>query len=89
VNKEITSAEVVVGDLLDLDSIHRTTVREHVVLYAGVFEALGRTATFQDMPVEPWQDALLERWPVDVVTTFAAMADLHRAGRFDHTAVSM
>jgi hypothetical protein len=58
-------AEVVVGNLLGLDS-------------------LGRTITFQDIPVEPWRDALLERGlPVHVVNHLTAMADLHRAGRFD------
>ena len=47
-------------------------------------KALGRTITFQDIPVEPWRDALLERgFPVHVVNHLAAMADLHRAGRYD------
>ncbi|HST09933.1 MAG TPA: hypothetical protein VLL05_06135, partial [Terriglobales bacterium] len=45
---------------------------------------LGRTITFQDIPVEPWRDELLKRgWPVHVVNHLAAMGDLHRAGRFD------
>src|SRR5882724_2601267 len=47
-------------------------------------KALGRTITYRDIPVEPWRDALLERGlPVHVVNHLAAMADLHRAGRFD------
>src|SRR6267378_3007069 len=47
-------------------------------------KALGRTITFQDIPVGPWREALLERrWPVHVVNHLAAMADLHRAGRYD------
>jgi len=47
-------------------------------------KALGRTITFQDIPVEPWRDELLKRGlPVHVVNHLAAMADLHRAGRFD------
>src|SRR4029077_12000525 len=47
-------------------------------------KALGRTIPFQDIPVEPWRDELLQRrWPVHVVNHLAAMADLHRAGRFD------
>jgi hypothetical protein len=46
--------------------------------------ALGRTITFQDVPVEPWRDELLKRgWPVHLVNHLAAMGDLHRAGRFD------
>ena len=46
-------------------------------------KALGRTITFQDIPVEPWRDALLERGCRARVNHLAAMADLHRAGRFD------
>ena len=49
-------------------------------------KALGRTITFQDIPVKPWRDELLKRgWPVHVVNHLAAMGDLHRAGRFDLT----
>ena len=47
-------------------------------------KALGRTITFQDIPVEPWRDGLLERGlPVHLVNHLATMADLHRAGRDD------
>ena len=47
-------------------------------------KALGRTITFQDIPVEPWRDELLERGlPVHLVNHLATMADLHRAGRYD------
>ena len=47
-------------------------------------KALGRTITYQDIPVEPWRDELLERrWPVHVANHLAAMCDLHRVGRFD------
>ena len=47
-------------------------------------KALGRTITFQDVPVEPWRDALRERgFPVHVVDHLTTLADLHRAGRFD------
>src|SRR5580700_1320627 len=49
-------------------------------------KALGRTITFQDIPVEPWRDELLKRgWPVHLVNHLAAMGDLHRAGRFNRT----
>src|SRR5712671_2531896 len=49
-------------------------------------KALGRTITYQDIPVEPWRDDLLNRrWPVHVVNHLAALGDLHRAGRFDRT----
>jgi uncharacterized protein YbjT (DUF2867 family) len=58
---------------------------ENMYFYAQEYsKALGRTITFRDIPVEPWRDALLERgWPLHVVNHLAAMADLHRAGRFD------
>ena len=49
-------------------------------------KALGRTITFQDIPVEPWRDELLKRGlPVHLVNHLAALADLHRRGRFDRT----
>ncbi|HWW88951.1 MAG TPA: hypothetical protein VNZ26_35405, partial [Vicinamibacterales bacterium] len=58
---------------------------ENVHFYAQEYsKALGRTITYQDIPVEPWRHALLERrWPVHVVNHLTVMADLHRAGRFD------
>src|SRR5712691_10545131 len=58
---------------------------ENMHFYAQEYsKALGRTITFQDIPVESWRQALVERrWPVHVVNHLAAMADLHRAGRFD------
>src|ERR1700730_9176642 len=47
-------------------------------------KALGRTITYQDIPVEPWRDQLLKRgWPGHLVNHLATMGDLHRAGRFD------
>src|SRR2546427_3798216 len=47
-------------------------------------KALGRTITFQHIPVEPWRADVRKRgWPVHVVNHLAAMGDLHRAGRFD------
>ena len=47
-------------------------------------KALGCTITFQDIPVEPWRDRLLERGlPAHLVNHLATMADLHRAGRYD------
>ena len=40
--------------------------------------------TFEDIPVEPWRDGLLERGlPVRLVNHLVTMADLHRAGRYD------
>jgi uncharacterized protein YbjT (DUF2867 family) len=58
---------------------------ENMHFYAQEYsKALGRTITYQDIPVESWRDALLERgFPVHVVNHLTTMADLHRAGRFD------
>jgi uncharacterized protein YbjT (DUF2867 family) len=47
-------------------------------------KALGRTITFQDIPVGPWRERLLQNGlPVHLVNHLATMADLHRAGRYD------
>ena len=47
-------------------------------------KALGRTVTYQDIPVGPWRDALLESGlPVHLVSHLTTMADLHRVGRYD------
>ena len=58
---------------------------ENMHFYAQEYsKAPGRTITYQDIPVEPWRDALRERgFPVHVVNHLTTMADLHRAGRFD------
>src|SRR5258707_4609442 len=58
---------------------------ENMHFYAQEYsKALGRTITYQDIPVEPWRDALRERgFPVHVANHLTTMADLHRAGRFD------
>ena len=58
---------------------------ENMYFYAQEYsKALGRTITYQDIPVEPWRDGLLERdLPVHLVNHLATMADLHRAGRYD------
>ena len=47
-------------------------------------KALGRTITYQNIPLEPWRDRLLERGlSVHLVNHLATMADLHLAGRYD------
>ena len=58
---------------------------ENMHFYAQEYsQALGRPITFQDIPLEPWRDGLLERGlPVHLVNHLATMADLHRAGRYD------
>jgi uncharacterized protein YbjT (DUF2867 family) len=58
---------------------------ENMQFYAEEYSrALGRSITFQDIPVEAWRNGLLERGlPVHLVNHLATMADLHRAGRYD------
>jgi len=58
---------------------------ENVHFYAQEYsKALGRTITFQDIPVESWRDGLLKvGLPVHLVNHLVTMADLHRAGRYD------
>src|ERR1700738_435457 len=57
---------------------------ENMHFYAQEYsKALGRTITYQDIPVEPWRKALLARGlPAHVVNHLAALGDLHRTGRF-------
>ena len=58
---------------------------EDMHFYAQEYsKALGRTITYQDIPVEPWRDRLLQSGqPAHLVNHLATMADLHRAGRYD------
>jgi uncharacterized protein YbjT (DUF2867 family) len=53
--------------------------------YASEYsQALGRTITYIDIPVEQWRATLLDKgFPVHLVDHLSAMADLHRAGRYD------
>src|SRR2546422_4317253 len=56
---------------------------ENMHFYAQEYsKALGRTITFQDIPVEPWRDVLLDRGlPVHLVNHLATMADSDAPGR--------
>jgi uncharacterized protein YbjT (DUF2867 family) len=58
---------------------------ENMDFYAQEYsKALGRTITYQDIPIGPWRDALLKLgMPIHLVKHLATMADLHRAGRYD------
>jgi uncharacterized protein YbjT (DUF2867 family) len=58
---------------------------ENMDFYAQEYsKALGRTITYQDVPVEQWKEGLLQRGlPAHLVSHLATMADLHRAGRYD------
>ncbi len=58
---------------------------QNMRFYADEYsKALGRTVTYVDIPVEEWRQGLLEKGlPVHLVDHLSAMADLHRAGRYD------
>src|SRR5262245_20295887 len=58
---------------------------ENMHFYAQEYSnAVSRPVTYQDISVEAWRNALLERGlPAYLVKHLAAMADLHRAGRYD------
>jgi uncharacterized protein YbjT (DUF2867 family) len=58
---------------------------ENMHFYAEEYsKALGRTITYQDIPVAAWRDGLLRLGlSVHLVNHLATMADLHRAGRYD------
>jgi uncharacterized protein YbjT (DUF2867 family) len=58
---------------------------ENMYFYARQYsEALGRSITFQDVPVEPWREKLLQLGlPIHLVNHLATMANLHRAGSYD------
>ncbi len=58
---------------------------ENMHFYANEYsKALGRTITYQDIPVERWRDALLKRGlPVHLVNNLAKRADLNRTGGYD------
>ena len=58
---------------------------ENMQFYAQEYsKALGRTISYQDIPVERWREGLLQSGqPVHLVDHLATMADLHRAGRYN------
>jgi uncharacterized protein YbjT (DUF2867 family) len=58
---------------------------ESMRFYAQEYsKALGRSITFQDIPVEAWRDGLVgQGLPAHLVDHLVTMADLHRAGRYD------
>lgn len=58
---------------------------ENMHFYAQEYStALGRTITYQDIPLEPWREALIKLGlPIHLVNHLVTMADLHRAGRYD------
>ena len=58
---------------------------ESMHFYAQEYsKALGRSITYQDIPLEAWREGLLELGlSAHVVHHLVTIADLHRAGRYD------
>ena len=58
---------------------------ENMHFYAQEYsQALGRTISYQDVPVEGWRELLIKiGQPLHVVDHLTTLANLHRAGRFD------
>jgi uncharacterized protein YbjT (DUF2867 family) len=70
-----------VGRIYHLTGPQSQSMHLHAREYS---RALGRTITYEDIPVVPWRDGLLARGlPVHLVNHVTTMADLHRAGRYD------
>lgn len=70
-----------IGKIYNLTGPQSEDMRFYAQEYS---KALGRTITYQDVPVGPWRNELLERGlPVHLVNHLATMADLHRVGRYD------
>jgi uncharacterized protein YbjT (DUF2867 family) len=84
-------ARVIAGVLADpkphIGKVYHLTgpLSEDLHFFAQEYSAaLGRTITYQDIPVEAWRDGLLKRGlPEHLVHHLATMADLHRTGRYD------
>ena len=90
----ISSEDVarVVAAILDnpaphIGQIYNLTGRESTDLqhYARIFsEALGRTITYRDVPIEAWTGKLRELGvPAHLLSHLAVMAELHQQGRYD------
>jgi uncharacterized protein YbjT (DUF2867 family) len=68
------------------NTYHLTGPRsENMDFYAQEYSrALDRPITYQDIPVEPWRETLVQAGlPIHLINHLAVMADLHRAGRYD------
>jgi len=70
-----------IGKTYHLTGPHSENMHFYAQEYA---KALGRPITYQDVPVAPWREKLLEHGlPSHLVNHLSTMADLHRAGRYD------
>ena len=71
-----------IGKVYELTGPRSQDLRAMAAEYS---EALGRTITYVDVPLEPWQDQQLRSpgLPEHVVEHLQTMARLHAAGRYD------
>jgi uncharacterized protein YbjT (DUF2867 family) len=77
----LTDPQPHIGKIYNLTGPQSENMRFYAQEYS---KALGRAITYQDIPVGPWRDGLLQRGlPVHLVDHLVTMADLHRAGRYD------
>ena len=80
-------AQVLHEPAAHIGSIYNLTGPESadLVHFAQVYsDALGRTITYRDVPVEAWVGKLRELgMPAHLLAHFAAMARLHQQGRYD------
>jgi uncharacterized protein YbjT (DUF2867 family) len=66
-------------------------ISQNMHFYAQEYaEALGRPITYQDVPLGPWREGLIQAGlPIHLVNHLSVMADLHRAGRYDRQSPDM
>ncbi|ODV43919.1 hydroxylase [Cupriavidus sp. UYMMa02A] len=77
----LTNPEPHLGKTYHLTGARSETMHSYAHAYS---RALGRQITYQDIPLAPWREKLVERGlPIHLVNHLSTMADLHRAGRYD------
>jgi uncharacterized protein YbjT (DUF2867 family) len=77
----LTDAQPHIGKVYHLTGPRSENMRFYADEYS---EALGREIVYEDIPVEHWRDGLLAHGlPVHLANHLTAMAELHRAGRYD------
>jgi uncharacterized protein YbjT (DUF2867 family) len=70
-----------IGKTYHLTGPRSVNMHEYAKEYA---DALGRPITYEDIPVGPWRESLIQAGlPIHLVDHLSVMADLHRAGRYD------
>jgi uncharacterized protein YbjT (DUF2867 family) len=77
----LSAPEAHIGRAYHLTGPRSVDMHEYAQEYA---QALGRPVTYQDVPVGPWRETLVQMGlPIHLVDHLSVMADLHRAGRYD------